>query len=359
MANSDGQSIEQGDTPGIDAIDDALTSLYGKNGGPQTANCSNTFLDEIQPLEGIRVFQRALPLPHWHYVTYGFSDLDGQQSDRDGVSGWGFELTFRVRTGENETQAPIWAFALLQNIAHYIFTSGRAFKHGDQMAVNGPIRVGDATKLCTLALMRDPELPPIVTECGQVDFLQVIGITADEEAAAKRWNAAALLEVFLPHMPLWITDLRRTTCLNNTDVLREVAEGTLRDGSSSGILYVDRLEIRQRKRLMRGVVTEVVLGARLVPEITAMLALRLPYDEMFLIAGHAWTAIFMPALDNAINLNDATVTIGLNSEGLLAFINTLKGIEGVYDVAELPSVRWCVEKTVMRNPQGEVIETIG
>ncbi|MDI9654077.1 suppressor of fused domain protein, partial [Burkholderia cenocepacia] len=48
------------------------------------------------PLDGISVWRRAAPVPHWHFVTYGLSELYAKESDDPAVSGFGFELTMRV-----------------------------------------------------------------------------------------------------------------------------------------------------------------------------------------------------------------------------------------------------------------------
>jgi suppressor of fused len=75
------------------------------------------------PLEGLSVYRNPGPPPHWHFVTYGFSELyekAGQDSD---LSGYGFELTFRLAAGE-EAEPPAWALNLLQNLGCYAFETG-------------------------------------------------------------------------------------------------------------------------------------------------------------------------------------------------------------------------------------------
>ncbi|KAG1606612.1 hypothetical protein G6F45_013943 [Rhizopus arrhizus] len=36
------------------------------------------------------------PVPHWHYITYGFSELYAKESSDADASGYGSELTFRL-----------------------------------------------------------------------------------------------------------------------------------------------------------------------------------------------------------------------------------------------------------------------
>ena len=54
---------------------------------------------------GISIYRAEDP-PHWHFVTYGFSELYSKESDDPAVSGWGFELTFRLVRGEEVTYVP-------------------------------------------------------------------------------------------------------------------------------------------------------------------------------------------------------------------------------------------------------------
>lgn len=61
--------------------------------------------------------------------SFGLSDLhgDGRVHDicgPDGVSGFGFELTFRLRREPEETAPPTWPATLMQSLAKYVFQSG-------------------------------------------------------------------------------------------------------------------------------------------------------------------------------------------------------------------------------------------
>ena len=42
----------------------------------------------------------------------------------DGPSGFGFELTFRLKRGPSESSPPTWPAELMQNLARYVFHSG-------------------------------------------------------------------------------------------------------------------------------------------------------------------------------------------------------------------------------------------
>lgn len=82
--------------------------------------------------------------PHWHYVTFGLSDLhgDGRVHVTENIenpeqrSGMGFELTFRLlqqpSADSNDDLPPIWPASLLQQLARYVFQSGNRLCAGKQ-----------------------------------------------------------------------------------------------------------------------------------------------------------------------------------------------------------------------------------
>lgn len=44
----------------------------------------------------------------------------------DGPSGFGFELTFRLKRETGETAPPTWPAELMQGLARYVFQSGKS-----------------------------------------------------------------------------------------------------------------------------------------------------------------------------------------------------------------------------------------
>jgi suppressor of fused-like protein len=45
-------------------------------------------------------------------------------SGANGISGFGFELTFRLKREPEETAPPTWPATLMQSLAKYVFQSG-------------------------------------------------------------------------------------------------------------------------------------------------------------------------------------------------------------------------------------------
>ncbi len=361
-------------SPGWDAISTRLDQLYPGQEPKHFGTLISHMLGGPDPLDGICAWRRNDPVPHWHFVTYGFSELYAKESDDPEVSGYGFELTFRLaiepgpvaEAADADAEPPTWALNFLQNLARYVFQSGNVFRDGDWMTANGPIALGQATQICSMGFVTDPELAePLATPNGAVAFLQVVGLTLDEERAAKQWRTRNLLDVLLPHMPLWVTDLGRASLLANPVVKQQVDEGARRDGSSSGYLFTDVLGLKQAKRLLRKPLTQVTLGARQVEELVALLPLRLPFGRTLRVAGHEWQLLLEPAGADGQNAvewpgeGEGAVVLRLTDATVQQFAQTVQPREGRYVLPLLPEVEWQVKKTTITDSTGKVVEVIG
>ncbi|NHZ90580.1 suppressor of fused domain protein [Massilia sp. CCM 8733] len=353
------QADSDSDTGGWDAISTSLAQLYPGQQPRHAAPVRPAFLGGGDPLDGISVYHSTQGWPHWHYVTYGLSELYGKQSEDPDHSGYGLELTFRLRALPGETEAPSWAFDFLQNLARYIFRTGNVFEDGHWMTANGPIALDTPTSICSMAFAGDPQLPAIETVNGRVAFVQVVGLTLEEERAATRWAPRKLLDALLPHMPLWITDLERASLLDLPDVGAAVAAGMARDGSSTGHIFTDVLQVAELARGGGGASLQVTLGARQVADLLTLLPLRLPFGGSLALAGSDWQLVFEPAdIDDAL-LEDQTLTVFMRPVTLAAFTSTLAPREGSYQVAGLAQLAWSVRKTLIRDASGAVVQTIG
>ncbi|MFD8494916.1 suppressor of fused domain protein [Amycolatopsis sp. NPDC059657] len=196
------------EAPGWDAIDAVLAALYpgiephhvgyhpprGFVGGA-LQGCS------AYPAEG-----------HWHYVTYGLSELYQPQSEDDPEwSGWGFELTLRVPRKPDDDQAPGWPFAMLQELAKYVNNNQVLLKPGHRIDLRQPITGhphlpdAPATELTVYALTMDPQLGQIGTPNGDLIFLQVVGVTADEKETMLASTTADILAKLAERNPLLVT----------------------------------------------------------------------------------------------------------------------------------------------------------
>jgi len=359
MADTNTQDDADDSAPGWDAIDGALARLYPDQEPKHYGTIVKWMLGGRDPLDGISVYKRSSPLPHWHYVSYGLSELYSKESDDSDVSGYGLELTFRLACDPNDDEPPAFALNFLQNLARYVFESGNVFGDGHWMPANGPIARDTQTAICSMGFVFDPELPAVDTPNGRMEFLQIVGLTEDEEEAAKRWRTRALLDTLLPHMPLWVTDLNRRSLLERADVRAQIEEGSRRDGSSSGSQFVDVLAWRTRKRLLRAPVVEITIGAARVRDLVTLLPLRLPFDREFHFVAADCALRFQRGDVNGVVEEDHVLTLKLTDSTVQAFARCLQPRAGEYGVDGLDGVRWRVEKTVIRDPQGNPLQTIG
>lgn len=345
--------------PGLDALTAALAQLYKGRKPRQFDNPQPRGLGGDDPLTSICVWQRAEPTPHWHYVTYGFSDLFNKTTADPASSGFGFELTFRVACGRDAVDPPLWPLHLLQSLARYVFNSGNGFRDGHRVSTDGPITLGLPTHLGAVAFSPDPELPAIDTVHGHVAFLQVIGLTDDEERAAQAWDTRKLLDQLAPHLPLWITDLQRGSVLARPAVHKLVTEATRKEGSSSGIVLTDLLLVATQKRFLRPAQAQITLGARQIAQMIELLPLRLPFGRPFMLCGPGWRVQFEPGRRNRCHIAGKLLTIEVSPNSVQEFATLLHARQGVYKLPSFQNILWDVKQTTIRNALGELVDIIG
>ena len=348
---------------GWQAIDDALQDLYAAREPKHFGALISYELGGDDPLRGISAYWRDQPVPHWHFITYGFTELFEKDKDNPdpGISGFGFELTFRLacEAADADKEPPLWVLNFLQNLARYVFDSGNVFREGHYLNANGPIAVDEPTQICAIAFIRDPELPPRQTPNGSVEFLQIVGLTGDEEFALKQWATLKALDVFREHIPLYVTDLRRASLLGNSAVHDAIIEGARRDGSSTGRIFVDRLGFDKRSPLVGKTTYVLTLGALQIPELLTLLPLRLPFGRDFELIGHEITVWFANSERCSVAETDEGVGIYLNKEALEELCEILKIKAGEYILNNFKGLIFEVEKTLIRDSSGNVVETLG
>ncbi|GAA5048761.1 suppressor of fused domain protein [Nocardia callitridis] len=199
------------EAPGWAAIDGALRPLYGDTEPVRWAN-DQPWSGGGDPLDGVSAYPRLDPVPHWHYISYGMTELYEKEWDSQEVSGWGFEFTFRLLRDPGDTEPPRWPVTFAQNLAGYVFQSGKVFEPGQAIKANGPIAEGHRdSAIHAVCFTADPELGTIDTPHGGVRFLQIVGLTMPEyrTARGRRERGLELLNRLAPQLPLFVTDIRR------------------------------------------------------------------------------------------------------------------------------------------------------
>lgn len=146
--------------------------------------------------------------PHWHYVTFGLSDLHGDgrvhtSEDVENIeqrSGMGFELTFRLLKKPNKLNPqqndlpPVWPANLLQMLARYVFQTGNRLCAGDNVPWKRSLD-NSMSSIQHLLIASDPQLNRIKTPFGWVDFCQIVGVTEEELDQATWWKGTGVLNL--------------------------------------------------------------------------------------------------------------------------------------------------------------------
>ena len=206
------KKFSEDDAVGWLSIDTELERLYPNQEPKHFAPAISYMLGGEFPLDGVSIYDSKKQEEHFHFVTYGFSELYYNEEKVNGeFSKWGFELTFRLKPFEEDNGNPGWVIALLQNIAKYVFSSGNWFEEFHYMPANGPIRLDTKTDITALIFVADPEIEKKQTPHGEVSFLQIVGITSAEFEAIKegRTSVEEIVNKLKENNPLLITDLHR------------------------------------------------------------------------------------------------------------------------------------------------------
>jgi suppressor of fused len=343
---------ESDDSPGWNAIDAALRPIYGEREPYHVGTVLPYALGGPDPIHGISAYNNAMPCPHWHFVTYGFSELWAKQSTDPHVSGYGFELTFRPTCTGDEKKPPNWAFNFLQNLGRYVFQTGNHFGVGHTLPLNGPIEVGSATLIHAVSFYPDPQLPPISTPNGRVEFLQIVGLTMDELEAISSWDAAAFLHVRTRHDSFLLTDLARTSWMADPRFAAEVARRSKQDGSScSWLALVLECDVKSDPVC-------VCVQSIAVEGLNRRLLSRLPYGRSLALNGKDATVVFKPGKESDLDVVEDAVTITLRHDDVIKLAKSLQPHAGLYPVPGLKNVVLQVLRTEIKDRDGKVVDVV-
>ena len=378
------------EAPGWDAIDAALLPIYGEREPYHVGAIIPYGLGGPDPIQGISAYKNQMPVPHWHMVTYGFSDLWEKQSGDPDVSGFGFELTFRPTCGSsvekppnrawdilrnlrsylvklrnpfgpgrrlplNDPSAekpPNWVLHFLQNLGRYVFESGNPFGPGHTLPLNGPIEQGSSTLIHAISFALDSQLPPIETPNGRVVFLQVVGLTMDELDAISSWNADAFFDLRRLHDPLLLTDLSRQSWLLDAEFAAEVDRRTRQEGSSCGWLnLVLECDTTSNPVSVR-VQTIAVEGLR------RRLLGRLPYGRELTLNGKDATVLFKPGERSGMTIVEGAIAISLRDVDWVKLTELLQPHVGIVRVPGIEGLSLEVVKTEITDRHGNIVNTV-
>jgi suppressor of fused-like protein len=182
-------------SPGLRAIYQKLFEIYQERNPLVISTVNKIWQFPIQslsnePLDFIFIYLNpgSSEVPeHWHYISLGLSDLYGDSRihaidpslSAERISGFGFELTFRLKKN-SETVPPSFPAQLMQQLAKYVFTSRNKILPNDYLPFNKPMDGNENSKIRHMLITLDCQLNKIKTILGQVSFCQIVGVTDEE-----------------------------------------------------------------------------------------------------------------------------------------------------------------------------------
>ena len=172
---------------GMDAIDKEVNRVY-----PNESLYTNYVpmirwdLGGPDPLDRVTIHDGG---DYYKYVTYGLTELYDKESKDQTKSGFGMEFTFKLKKdaykdeeGELKNVAGV-----LQTLAKGTIVDGEIFKPYE-FVYTSQTEVMDTeqkSNIIGFITVPDTELQSLVTPYGRVDFLALIGITAEELQAIR------------------------------------------------------------------------------------------------------------------------------------------------------------------------------
>lgn len=206
---------EEESSPGLDAIDKRLDKIYPGVQPRRYTPLLHYNMGGQDPIDGTSIYDSQKQTYHRHFVTYGMSELYYNEEAVGGeFSKWGFEFTFRlVPFAADGDEDPMWPINMMNNLARYVYESGKWFEVNHFIPTNSPIRLDCDSDIVGIVFAEDPELGKIDTPHGEVTFLQIVGITSKElerlQATPKKGEVANLIEEMRRTNPMLLTDLTR------------------------------------------------------------------------------------------------------------------------------------------------------
>lgn len=209
--------FDEDDAVGWLEIDKVVEGIYGDQKPRNYAPPVHYMVGGEDPLDGVSIYDSQKDMFHRHLVSYGMSELYYNEEAAGGeFSKWGFEFTFRLKPFAEDGDDPTWVVNLMNNLARYVIKSGKWFEEYHVIPANGPIRLNSTAEIniVGVAFVSDPELGKVQTPHGEVSFLQMVGLTANEmnritSASSAYDEVKKVLDEMKTTNPLMITDLLR------------------------------------------------------------------------------------------------------------------------------------------------------
>ena len=180
--------------PGWEAIDAEFNRIYPNQPNPlHYGTVIKYMLGGPDPLDGISVYDAG---EFWHFVSYGLSELYTKESEAPEYSGYGIELTFKLKKSTNDEEEIKNGCGLLQYVARYIFQTGKVVLPEEYIYTKQTegIDAQQKSNLTGFLTAADDLADTIATSHGKVEFVTLIGAT-DAELRSVYESEKSKLEV--------------------------------------------------------------------------------------------------------------------------------------------------------------------
>jgi hypothetical protein len=227
------------------------------------------------------------------------------------------------------------------------------------MNLRGPIALGEETDIRAALFTQDPQLGTIDTPHGRVVFVQVVGITLDELNATEEWSTNGFLEVLAGRDPLLITDLARTSLLNDPGLAQVIRERTEAEGSTCWGVFHDSVRWKVRKH-KDGEHAELAVGASIVPAVGRLLRGRTLHGRDFHLHGKHGAVLVRPARRASWRVKaKEELIVSLTAEQARTIQAELQPVRGTYRWPAPAKFQLKVVPSEIKDQDGKVIEVIG
>lgn len=198
--------------PGWDAITAEFERIYpGQKDPKHYGTLIKWSMGGKDPLDGISIYDAG---DYWHFVTYGLTELYKKESDNTEWSGFGYEMTMKLKKYdfEDEEGEIKCICGILQSIARITFNNGEVFKPSEFLYTGQTtgIDAGQKSNITGFICVSDTSVNPIDTPHGKVEFLELIGMT---DAELKTLKSRSSVDEIYARLGSELTDYHRASLI--------------------------------------------------------------------------------------------------------------------------------------------------
>jgi len=165
---------------GWDDISKTFDDLYPNQEPKHYGTLIKYSLGGNDPLDGVSIYDGG---NYYHFVTYGFSEIYEKENSNQDISGFGFELTFKLKKNNNIDESEIKnVVSILQTLARYVFSSKVGFKPYEYIYTGQKEGMDNSqlSKIVGFVTVEDNMAKTIDSVNGKIQFVELIGATDEE-----------------------------------------------------------------------------------------------------------------------------------------------------------------------------------